>query len=109
MLTDDAFKKDITELFGYFEAEIFDKLYYLTKLNEKRMPKLFLSGLINLSIFLMILIVSLIIYAIKPNNTFAYFSTIILVASFIANTVDLVVILGLALKAELSIKDFYKI
>ncbi|SNR58865.1 hypothetical protein [Lutibacter flavus] len=101
--------KDIKTMFNDVQSEIFEKLYYLTKLNETRFSKLFLSGLTNLLIFLIILIVSLIIYVVNPEPVISYYTTIALVSFFIANTVDLVVIIWLAFKTELNIKDFYKV
>lgn len=101
--------KDIKTMFNDVQSEIFEKLYYLTKLNETRFPKLFLSGLTNLLIFLIILIISLVVYVINPEAMNSYYLTITLVSFFIANTVDLVVIVWLALKNELIIKDFYKV
>lgn len=105
----DNYRREIKELFGDIQSEVFEKIFYLTKLNEKRLPKLFLSGLTNLLIFLVILVVSLIVFVVNPESINSYYTTITLVAFFVANTVDLVVIIWLALKTELMIKDFYKV
>ena len=108
-LNNTDFTKDIKTMFNDVQSEIFEKLYYLTKLNETRFPKLFLASLINLLIFLLILIISLLIYVINPEALNSYISTITLVSFFIANSVDLVLVIWMAIKNELIIKDFYKI
>jgi len=105
----DNYRREIKELFGDIQSEVFDKIFYLISLNDIKFPKLFFSGLTNLLIFLIILIISLIIYVVNPEIMNMYYTTITLVSFFIANTFDLVVIIWLALKNELTIKDFYKI
>lgn len=103
------FRDDIKNLFALFEGEVFDKLFYLTSLNSKLLPKLFMSSFINLVIFILILICSLIAYSVNLSGLNSYIITILTIAIFIANTIDLIVILIAALKQELTIKDFYKI
>ncbi|MCB0742940.1 MAG: hypothetical protein KDC67_03470 [Ignavibacteriae bacterium] len=103
------YRMEIKQLFNDIQGEVFDKLFYLTKLNEKRLPKLFLSGLTNLLIFLVILIISLVTSVINITPIDSYYTTVILLSLFIANTVDLIVIIWMALKTELIIRDFYKV
>lgn len=108
-LNEEDITEDIKSLFNDYQSEIFEKLYYLTKINETSFPKMFLSGLFNLLIFLILLIVSLIIYVITPETLNSFYTTIFLVAIFIANTVDLVILIWMAFKTELVITDFYKV
>ena len=101
--------EEIKELFSYFQLEIFQKHYYLTKLNVVAIPKLFLSSLFNMLIFIILLIFSLMIFISDFGNIKEYVWTILIVSVFIANTVDLIILTISALKTELKIDEFYRI
>lgn len=103
------YNKEIKELFSYFQLEIFQKHYYLTKLNVVAIPKLFLSSLFNMLIFIILLIFSLMIFISDFGNIKEYVWTILIVSVFIANTVDLIILTISALKTELKIDEFYRI
>ena len=103
------YNKEIKELFSYFQSEIFQKHYYLNKLNSVRIPKLFLSSLFNILVFICLLIASLMLFISNFNILIEYSSTIFIVSVFIANTVDLIILTFSALKTELKIDEFYRI
>ena len=79
------YKRDIQELYAYFDTELFDKQFYLTSLNSNKMPIFFKSSLINMVIFLILLITSIFMFVINHEQSFLW--TIIILSFFIANTI----------------------
>ena len=108
-INQDEYNRDIKELFGHFETEIYQKHYYLSKLNSTSIPKVFISSLINMLIFILALIAGIFIFIADFNSLKQYLFTILIVAIFIANTVDLLILTIISLRTELKIKEFYRI
>ena len=105
----DNYKKDIKELFGYFDTELFEKQFYLTSLNSNKMPVFFKKSLLNMVIFLALLICGLFVFVINLNQEFTFLSTTIILSFFVANTVDLIILTTQSIKSELDIKEIFSI
>lgn len=108
-INQEDYNRELKELFGNFDTDIFHKHYYLTKLNSTTLPKVFISSLLNMLIFILLLIASLCIFITDFNPIIEYAFTILVVSIFIANTIDLIILTISALKSELNVKDFYRI
>lgn len=102
-------KDEIKNLMVLFTTEIFEKHYYLTKLNSDFFPKIFRQNLFNLLIFLIILILSLFVFVIDFSIFYNYFLTLILVSLFVSNTIDLFVLTIKSIRTELEITEIFKI
>lgn len=103
------YNKEIKELFGHFDTDIFHRHFYLSKLNTTTLPKVYISSLLNMFIFISLVIASLIIFIADFGSLTKYLSTLLIVSIFIANTIDLTIITVSALKSELNIEAFYRI
>ena len=108
-INQEDYKGDIKELFGLFDVEIFRKHYYLSKLNSSLMPKIFISSLLNMLIFILILIFGIFIFICDLQFLKEYSFTLLITSLFIANTFDLLILIIISLKNELRISEFYKI
>jgi len=108
-INQDEYKREIKELFGHFETEIFQKHYYLSRLNSTSIPKVFISSLMNMLIFIIALISGIFIFIADFHSLKEYLFTMLVVSVFIANTVDLLILTIRSLKTELKIKEFYRI
>ncbi|EAP87156.1 hypothetical protein [Croceibacter atlanticus] len=103
------YNKEIEELFGHFDTDIFHKHFYLSKLNSTALPQVYITSLLNMLIFIALVIASLVVFIADFNSLTRYISTILVVSIFIANTIDLTIITVSALKSELNVKAFYRI
>ena len=103
------YKKDIKELLTEFDSVIFEKHYYLNKLNASKFSGFYKKGLTNMGIFLILLVLSVFIFVLDLNNMTNFVSTIILLSFFIANTIDLMIITAQSIKEELEIKEIFSI
>ena len=102
------FRNDIKELFAYFENEIYDKFYYLTELNKKRIPFILELSMTNLFNYIIILMCSLFFLITNYSLDFEFRITIILVSLFFSNTIDLILIIYVSLNKELEINEILK-
>lgn len=102
-------KEEIKNLMVLFTTSIFEKHYYLTKLNSDFFPSIFKHNLFNLFIFLIILLASLFVYIIDFSIFYSFFISIILVSLFVANTIDLFVLTIKSIRTELEITEIFKI
>ena len=102
-------KDEIKNLMVIFTTEIFEKHYYLTKLNSDFFPRIFRHNLFNLLIFLIILVLSLFVFIIDFSTFNNYFLTLILVSFFVSNTIDLFVLTLKSIRTELEITEIFKI
>lgn len=100
---------EIKELFSSFEAVIFKKHYYLTSLNSDNYPGVFKKSFNNMFVFIILLIISLIVYIIDLDLILSFVFSISLLSIFIANTVDLVFITRQSIKSELTVNEIFKI
>ena len=103
------YRSEIKELLSYFDSEIFEKHYYLTKLNSDNYPLVFRNSFNNMLIFLVLLILSLILYVINLNPLISFLTAIGLLALFISNTIDLIIITVQSIKLELTVNEIYRI
>lgn len=108
-INQDEYKRDLKELFGHFETEIYQKHYYLSRLNSTSIPKVFISSLLNMLIFILTLISGIFIFIADFDSLKEYLFTMLIVSLFIANTFDLLILTITSLKSELKINEFYKI
>lgn len=102
-------KEEIKDLMVLFTTSIFEKHYYLTKLNSDFFPRIFKHTLFNLFTFLIILIASLFVYIIDFSLVNGFFMTIILVSLFVSNTIDLFLLTIKSIITELEIVEIFKI
>lgn len=109
LIDQNDYRKSIKELFEHFDSEVFEKHFYLNSLNSDIFPITFKHSFLNMLIFLIIVIFSLILYIININTMVEYLFTLILSSVFITNIIDLIFISFLSIKFELNIKDIYKI
>jgi hypothetical protein len=103
------YNKEVKELFGNFDTDIFHKHYYLNRINSTVLPRVFVSSLLNMLIFILLLISCLILFITDLGVQFEYIWAIFVVSLFIANTIDLVILTVSALKTELNVEEFYRI
>lgn len=103
------YRESLKNLFTLFEAEIFKKHFYLTKLNSNTFPRSFQISFVNMLVFLLLLILSLFFFTISLENISAYKSTLFLISLFVSNALDLIAITYLSLKSELVVNDVFKI
>lgn len=103
------YKLCIKELFAEFDSVIFEKHYYLNSLNQDNFPSSFKNSFLNMLIFVVILLLSLIIFIIDLNKSNEFFVTVLLLSFFISNTIDLVVLTLKSIREELNIKEIFKI
>jgi hypothetical protein len=103
------YRGSIKELFSHYDSEIFEKHYYLTKLNSDNFPSVFKNSFINMLVFLILLIVSLFLYVIDFNVKLNFLSSIFLLSLFISNTIDLILITFQSIKSDLNVTDIYKL
>lgn len=108
-INQEDYRKSIKDLFSLFDSEIFEKHFFLNNLNSDIFPKIFKVSFLNMLIFLILLIISIIVYTIQPPLNFTYFLSLILLSLFIANTIDLIFITYQSIKNELDVKDIFKI
>lgn len=101
------YRKEVKDLLSSFQSEIFQKHYFLTKLNSDVFPETFKNSFINLLIF--ILLFSLFIYIVNMNQVWSYLLSIILLSLFIANAIDLLIITRQSIISELKVEDIYQI
>lgn len=102
-------KKQIKILFEDFEDNIFDKHFYFNSLNSDIFPKTFKNIFINLGIFVSILVVSIFLYILNLPDRLSQLLTLFLVCLFIANTIDLFILIFISIKSELKIDDIFKL
>jgi len=102
------YNKEIQNIFEEFRSEIFPKHHYLTRLNTVKIPELFLSSLINILIFIVLLFSSLFLFVVNLNPNTEYVLSLLIVSLFVANTVDILIMITSAIYYELNIKEFYK-
>lgn len=99
----------IEELFEEFSSKVLQDSIYLTKLNEAKLPSEFINVTINLTLFIVLLITSLIIYAFSITESVQSAIVNIVLVLFCVNTIDLILSVLLLIKKELRINEFYKI
>lgn len=102
-------KKELKKLMVLFTTSIFEKHYYLTKLNSDFFPTVFKQSLLNILIFVIIVILSLFVFIIELSSHFNHFLTLIIVALFVANTTDLIVLTIKSIRRELEVTEFFRI
>lgn len=103
------YRSEIKDLFTYFDSEVFEKHRYLTVLNTRIFPPVFLSSLINMFLFVLIMVVAFISFVSNFSLIINYWITIYLSVSFISVTTDLISIIVISLKRELKVDDFYDV
>ena len=102
-------RKELEGLYSEFSEKILPEIYYLSELNERTLPLHFTWLSINLVIYVIMIIVSVITYAMNLQTCQKSIIVLSSLIIFCINTVDLVVGLFISIKRELNIKDFYKI
>lgn len=102
-------KEKLIELMTLFNEDIFEKHYYLTKLNSGVLPTTYKEILFNILIFVIILISSLYIYILELSIKFTYIFTIVLISLFISNLIDLMIMIIKSIRRELDIKEIFKV
>ncbi len=103
------FKKHIKTLFEDFDNFIFDKHFYFNSLNSDTFPKTFKNSFINLGIFVSILVLSIFLYILNLSEQVSLILTLSLVCLFIANTIDLIIIIFKSITTELKIDEVFKL
>lgn len=103
------YKKDIKELLSEFDSVIFEKHYYLNSLNSSKLSEFYKTGLTNMGVFLVILILAVFVYVLDLDSLTSFISSIILLSFFIANTVDLMLITAQSIKKELRIEEIFSV
>ncbi|MDB5276166.1 MAG: hypothetical protein JWR61_1121 [Ferruginibacter sp.] len=103
------YRKDMKDLFSSFDEGVFEKHYYLSNLNSNIFPDIFKINFLNMLVFLILLIFSLLFYAIQLNDILTYKITLFILSLFIANTTDLIAIVYQSIKHELDVKEVFKI
>lgn len=101
-------KMEIKRLFEDFESKYFPKHYYLNTLNQKYFSA-FINSLFNLLIFVVILLFSLFLYVIEQTSNQDYIFSLLLVSAFIANTIDLIILLVTSIYSEQKIEEIFSI
>ncbi|MCQ9638113.1 hypothetical protein MP478_01830 [Chryseobacterium sp. WG14] len=102
-------KEELKNLMVLFTTSIFEKHYYLTKLNSDFFPTIFKQSLLNILIFVIIVILSLFVFIIEFSSHFNHFLTLIIVALFIANTIDLILLTIKSIRRELEVTEIFRI
>ena len=102
-------RKDIKDMFTYFDQEVFEKHAYLTSLNSNGFSSIFKNSFLNMFIFIVLLLLSIFIYVVDGSKKFNYISTLLILSVFISNTIDLTLITYQSIKQELNIKDIFSI
>lgn len=108
-IEEESFSKDMTNLFSEFSEKILLESYYLTELNQRELPSHFVWISINFLIYLILLIVSIFLFTLDLCSYMKAIYTLVVVSTFISNTIDLAIGLFTSVRAELEIKDFYKV
>lgn len=103
------YKSNIKDMFSEFDSVIFEKHYYLNSLNKDTFPVSFKNSFINMLIFVVILLASLVLYVVNIDHSKSLIITILLLSVFISNTIDLVLLTMNSIKEELNIKEIFKI
>lgn len=103
------YRQEIKDLLSSFDSEIFEKHYFLNKLNSDVYPSPFKVSFNNMLIFLAILVCSVVMFTINTDQIVSYFFTLFFLSLFISNTIDLVYITRNSIKSELEVNDIYKI
>tara|TARA_R110000868_G_scaffold72437_4_gene211150 strand:- start:3997 stop:5073 length:1077 start_codon:yes stop_codon:yes gene_type:complete len=101
-------KMEIKRLFEDFESKYFPKHYYLNSLNQKYFSAFF-NSLFNLLVFVVILLLCLFLFIIELTYNLEYIYSLILVSAFIANTVDLIILLITSIYSEQKIEEIFTI
>lgn len=102
-------KEEIKNLMVLFTTSIFEKHYYFTKLNSDFFPAIFKQSLSNILIFVIIVILSLFVFIIEFSSHFNHFLTLIIVALFVTNTIDLIVLTIKSIRRELEVTEIFRI
>jgi hypothetical protein len=108
-INQNEYRKNIKDLFSSFEEGVFQKHYYLSNLNSDTFPEIFRVNFLNMLMFLILLIFSLVFYTIQLNNIPTYKITILILSLFISNAVDLITIVYQSIRHELNVKEVFKI
>lgn len=108
-INQEDYRKSLKDLFSNYDSEIFEKHYFLNSLNSDTLPRLFQVSFLNMLVFLILLILSIIIHTVKLNIFIEYLSTIFLLTMFISNSIDLIIITFQTIKNELDVKDIFRI
>jgi hypothetical protein len=101
--------KELNGLYSEFSEKLLPEIYYLTELNERPLPSHFTWLSVNLVIYVIMVIVSVITYATTLQTCQKSIIVLSILVFFCINTVDLIIGLFLSIRHELKIKDFYKI
>lgn len=105
----DNYKKELKDLLTEYDSVIFEKHYFLNSLNSVKLPKFYVKGLTNMTVFLILLIISVFAFVLDFCNLTEFALTIILLSLFIANTIDLILITFQSIKSELKVDEIYQI
>ncbi|MDM1678955.1 hypothetical protein HX069_07265 [Myroides odoratimimus] len=108
-IDEDRYKQEIKEMFSRFDSVFFVKHYFFSRLNSDIFPYSYKSILINMFIFVLILVYSLVIYVVNIEMEIAVLSVTILLSFFISNTIDLIYITIYSIRQELNIKEIFRI
>lgn len=103
------YRQSLKDLFDLFNSEIFQKHYFLNSLNADIFPRVFKISFLNMLVFLIVLIFSVIFYTITTSLKFDYLSALILLSLFISNTLDLIIISYQSVRLELNVNDMFKL
>ena len=104
-----AYKQEIKDLLSTFDAEIFQKHYYLNNLNSDQFPPAFKDSFNNMLVFIVILLASVILFVANNNQMITYLLSITILSSFLSNTIDLILITVKSIKIELKVDDIYNV
>lgn len=105
----EEYKKDIKDMFSEFDSVIFEKHFYLNSLNYASSSKTFISSLINMVVFLILLILSVFVFVIDFNNIDTVAISVLILSFFVSNTIDLILLTIQSIKSELSINEVFNI
>ena len=103
------YRIQLARLFLYCNRKTIPDCLYLTKLNSEDLPIHFKWVSINFLINILLVISSVFIYSLNLSSVNLLISTKIVVAVFMANTIDLTIGLFASIKRELSIQEFFKL
>jgi len=108
-INQEDYRQNMKDLFSLFDSDIFEKHSFLNNLNSDIFPRIFRVSFLNMLVFLILLIFSVIFYTITTSSIFDYLSTLFLLSLFISNTFDLILITFQSIKSELDVNDIFTI
>ena len=102
------YKSEIKNLFSEFESVIFNKHYYRTLLNTNT-PSTLKSAFGSMLVFVLIVISCLILYILNIDGQIGMILVLLIASTFIANTLDLIILTLFSIRKELDVNEIFRI